>query len=229
MTGLTGVRACVFDAYGTLFDVHSAANALKADIGPEADRLSMLWRDKQVGYSWLLSLMGDAYKPFWEVTQDALDYAMEATGLADRKDLRQRLLDLYFTLAAYPEVPGMLAGLKAKGLSTAILSNGSPDMLNGAVSSANVGGVLDAVLSVEDVGIFKPAPSVYQLVMDRFGLTKRDEVLFMSSNGWDAAAASHFGFRVVWINRSGLPLERLPGTPVAIKNDLTGLADMIDV
>jgi len=167
MTHLTGIKACVFDAYGTLFDVHAAAATLKQEIGPKADQLSATWRTKQLEYTWLRSLM-PAYKPFWEITQNGLDYAMEETGLSDRADLRQRLLDLYFNLAAYPEVPAMLGQLKQMGLKTAILSNGSMDMLEGAVGSAGIGDRLDAVLSVESVGVFKPDPSVYTVVTDHF-------------------------------------------------------------
>ena len=226
MTHLTGIKACVFDAYGTLFDVHAAAAALKQEIGPKADQLSATWRTKQLEYTWLRSLM-PAYKPFWQVTQDGLDYALEEAGLADRTDLRQKLLDLYFNLAAYPEVPHMLAQLQAKGISTAILSNGSLDMLNGAVGSAGIADRLDAVLSVEAVGIFKPDPRIYQLVTDHFNLPERTSVAFMSSNGWDAAAAAHYGFQTVWVNRFGKPWERLEGTPKAVLTSLEKLPDLI--
>ncbi|HAE03553.1 MAG TPA: haloacid dehalogenase type II [Rhodospirillaceae bacterium] len=226
MTHLTGIKACVFDAYGTLFDVHAAAAALKQEIGPKADQLSATWRTKQLEYTWLRSLM-PAYKPFWQVTQDGLDYALEEAGLADRTDLRQKLLDLYFNLAAYPEVPDMLAKLQAKGISTAILSNGSLDMLNGAVGSAGIADRLDAVLSVEAVGIFKPDPRIYQLVTDHFNLPERTSVAFMSSNGWDAAAAAHYGFQTVWVNRFGKPWERLEGTPKAVLTSLEKLPDLI--
>ncbi len=226
MTSLSGIRACVFDAYGTLFDVHSAAAALKSDIGPKADQLSAVWRSKQLEYTWLRSLI-PAYKPFWEVTQDGLDFALEEVGLSNRADLRQKLLDLYFTLAAYPEVPEMLSALKAAGINTAILSNGSMDMLDGAVDSAGLRNRLDAVLSVETVGIFKPDPRIYDLVMAHFGLTERSQVAFMSSNGWDAAAAAHYGFQTVWVNRFGKPWERLPGEPRLILKDLRDLPDRI--
>lgn len=226
MPVLPGITVCVFDAYGTLFDVHAAAAELRDEIGPNADQLSATWRTKQLEYTWLRSLI-PSYKPFWEVTQDGLDYAMEETGLADRADLRRKLLDLYFNLAAYPEVPSMLSRLKSVGIRTAILSNGSLDMLDGAVESAGIGDVLDAVLSVEDVGIFKPDPRIYQMVMDRFGPTDRNEVAFMSSNGWDAAAAASFGFQTVWINRFGKPWERLDSTPAKVLTDLTPLPALV--
>jgi len=223
---LNGIKACVFDAYGTLFNVHAAAARLKDEIGPMADQLSATWRTKQLEYTWLRSLI-PAYKPFWEVTQDGLDFAMEECGLSDRSDLRQKLLDLYFKLDAYPEVPEMLASLKAGGIQTGILSNGSMDMLDGAVDSAGIRDRLDAVLSVEDVGIFKPDPRIYQLVMDHFGLEDRASVAFMSSNAWDAAAAAHFGFQVVWVNRFGKPWERLPGEPKRVLTDLSGLPGLV--
>ena len=226
MTEINGIRACVFDAYGTLFDVHSSAARLKGEIGPKADQLSAVWRTKQLEYTWLRSLI-PAYKPFWEVTQDGLDFAMEECGLSERTDLRQKLLDLYFELDAYPEVPTMLNALKAAELQTGILSNGSMDMLNGAVGSAGLGDVLDAVLSVESVGIFKPDPRIYQLVLDHYELSSPDQVAFMSSNAWDAAGAAHFGFQVVWVNRFSKPWERLPGKPKAVLTDLTTLPDLI--
>jgi 2-haloacid dehalogenase len=226
VTEISGIKVCVFDAYGTLFNVHAAAARLKDEIGPKADALSATWRTKQLEYTWLRSLMG-AYIPFWRVTQDGLDYALEECGLSDRADLRGKLLNLYFELDAYPEVPDMLTRLRAAGLHTAILSNGSMDMLTGAVGSAAIGDRLDAVLSVEDVGIFKPDPRIYQLVMDRFSLSDRSAVAFMSSNAWDAAAASHFGFQVVWVNRFDKPWERLPDAPKAVLSDLSPLPDLL--
>lgn len=226
MTTFNGIQVCAFDAYGTLFDVHAAAAALKDEIGPEADRMSAIWRQKQLEYTWLRSLI-PSYKPFWDVTQDGLDFAMDECGLSGEKELRRKLLDLYFKLAAYPEVPAMLKRLKDAGLKTAILSNGSMDMLDGAVDSAGIRDLLDAVLSVEDVGIFKPDPRIYQLVTDRFELDDPTAVAFMSSNGWDAFSAANYGFQVAWINRFDRPLERLPGEPSAVLPDLTTLPDIV--
>lgn len=208
-------KLCVFDAYGTLFDVAGAARLAAAEPGNEAlgavwPRLAEIWRRKQLEYSWIRAIAG-AHTDFWAVTCDALDYAMAAVGLDDT-GLRDRLRDLYRTLPAYPEVPGMLDALRAAGAGTAILSNGSPDMLASAVASAGLGARLDAVLSVESVGVFKPDRRVYELVGARFG-TAPAEVLFVSSNGWDAAAAAGFGFRVLWVNRDGLPADRLPWRP----------------
>jgi 2-haloacid dehalogenase len=160
------------------------------------------------------------------VTGDALDFALAQVGIADA-DLRRRLMALYFTLDTYPEVPGMLRRLKAKGLNCAILSNGSPAMLDAAVKSAGIAGDLDAVLSIEAAGIYKPHASVYRLATAHFNI-KPAEVLFLSSNGWDAHGAAHFGFRVFWVNRFGQPPERLPGAPERVLNDLAGLPELVN-
>ncbi|RII37974.1 haloacid dehalogenase type II [Pseudooceanicola sediminis] len=222
------VTTCVFDAYGTLFDVNAAAREAAQEPGRDAfsahwPAIAEHWRRKQLEYSWLRALRG-IHCDFWQVTQDALDWAMEAEGLTDPA-LRERLLQLYWNLSSYPEVPQVLAQLRAQGLHTAILSNGSPDMLDGAVHSAGLGDLLDAVLSVESVGIFKPARAVYDLVGQHFGCTP-DQVLFVSSNGWDASAAAAYGFDTAWVNRGGAPVDRLPGTPA---HRLTTLAPVPDL
>ena len=221
---INGIEACVFDAYGTLFDVHSAAARCRDDLGDKADALSALWRQKQLEYTWLRSLMA-AHVDFWQVTGDALDYAMAATALKDVA-LREKLMSLYLILDAYPEVPEMLARLQQSGMQTAILSNGSPMMLDAAVTSAGIAARLDQVLSVEDAGIFKVARQTYQLAVDRLGLQPA-EICFMSSNAWDAAGAAYFGFQVVWINRFGQPRERLPGVPRAELESLHALPDLV--
>ncbi|MGB3315095.1 MAG: haloacid dehalogenase type II [Albidovulum sp.] len=222
------ISACIFDAYGTLFDVAAAARVASAEPGREAlaaiwPKLAEDWRRKQLEYTWLRAVMRQ-HTDFWTVTQDGLDWALEAAGLCD-PDLRERLLALYWELEAYPEVPGMLGRLKAAGLQTAILSNGTPEMLAGAVRSAGIGDLLDDTLSVESTGIFKPDASVYRLVTERFDCTP-DKVLFVSSNGWDAAAASGFGFRTAWVNRAGLPMDRLPARPHHVLSDLTTIPDL---
>jgi 2-haloacid dehalogenase len=224
------MRICVFDAYGTLFDVSAAARDLAAQPGREDlagiwPQLAEDWRRKQLEYSWLRAVTGE-HTDFWQVTQDGLDWALERAGLGD-PGLREALLGLYARLAAYPEVPGVLGRLKDAGLSTAILSNGSPAMLAGAVESAGIGDFLDAVLSVEAVGVFKPARTVYDLVGARFGCAPR-EVLFVSSNGWDIAAGAAYGFRTLWVNRAGLPMDRLPGRPEGQAADLTGVPDLLE-
>ena len=222
------ITTCIFDAYGTLFDVNAAARQAATETGAEAlakvwPVLARDWRLKQLQYTWLRAVAGQ-HCDFWEVTQNGLDWAMEASGLDDPA-LRKRLLDLYWELAAYPEVPAMLAALKAKGLATGILSNGSPAMLDGAVKSAGIEGVLDASLSVETVGVFKPHHSVYDLVGTHFGCAK-EEVLFVSSNGWDAAGAAGYGFQTVWVNRAGEPMDRLYAKPEHVLSDLTTIPEL---
>lgn len=218
------VRACVFDAYGTLFDVGAAAERCRSELDGKADALSSLWREKQLQYTWLRSLMG-AHADFWTVTGEALDFALEATGLR-RAGLRDRLMELYRTLDCYPEVTATLGRLRAGGIRTAILSNGSPAMLASAVESAGITSFLDAVLSVEEVGVFKPDRRVYQLAVDRLGVAP-DRISFQTSNGWDAAGAAHFGFRVAWCNRSGQPRERLPAGPDVEIRSLDALPGLI--
>jgi 2-haloacid dehalogenase len=204
------VRACVFDAYGTLFDFASAA-ARSADLlGDKAGAVTALWRDKQLQYTWLRSLQG-RHADFWQVTGDALDYTLETLRIADGQ-VRDRLMRLYRRLECFPEVPQVLQRLKAAGFVTAILSNGSPAMLQEAVGAAKLDALLDHVLSVEEVGVFKPHARVYQLAVDRLGLPAH-AIAFQSSNAWDAYAASAFGMRVVWCNRYGQRRERLPGAP----------------
>ncbi len=224
------VTTCVFDAYGTLFDVAAAARRAAAEPGRDHfaahwPAIAEKWRLKQLQYTWLRAVTGD-HAGFWQVTQDGLDWALESEGLADDTDLRARLLQLYRELDAFPEVPDMLAALKESGKSTAILSNGTPDMLDAAVQSAGIGALLDDVLSVETVGIFKPARVVYDLVGQRFGCAP-GEVLFVSSNGWDACAAAAYGFGTVWVNRAGDPLDRLPAAPDRQLPDLSGLPDLV--
>ena len=223
------VTTAVFDAYGTLFDVTAAARQAAAEpafpaLADHWRTLAAHWRQKQLQYSWLRAVIG-SHADFWTVTQDGLDWALEASGLDGDAELRARLLALYWELGAYPEVPRMLADLKAMGLQTAILSNGSPDMLGGAVQSADLGALLDDVLSVESVGVFKPDSRVYDLVGQRFGCAKT-EVLFVSSNGWDAAAAAGYGFVTAWVNRGGEPVDRLPWRPDHILTDLTSIPEL---
>ncbi|MCP4330847.1 MAG: haloacid dehalogenase type II [Alphaproteobacteria bacterium] len=220
MADIDGIKACVFDAYGTLFDFNAAAAHCRDDLGEHVDRLSQIWRTKQLQYTWLRSLMGD-YVNFWQVTGDGLDYAFAELGLDD-PGLRAKLMQLYMNLDAYPEVKPMLERLKAGGMKTAILSNGTPEMLDSAVANAGIGDLLDDILSVEDVGIYKPHPSVYQLAVDRLDV-KPKEVCFQSSNSWDAVAAAFFGFRVVWINRFGQAREVLSAQP---DREVRTLADL---
>jgi 2-haloacid dehalogenase len=219
---LTGIRGCVFDAYGTLFDFASAASRCADALGDKAKALTPLWRDKQLQYTWLRAAQ-NRHADFWQVTGDALDFALETLGITDGSGaLRQRLMDCYLTLDAFPEVPAMLRRLKAAGFATAILSNGTPAMVAAAVEHAGIGETLDHLLTVEEVGIFKPAPAVYQLAVDRLGVPK-SAISFQSSNAWDIHAASAFGLRTVWCNRAGQKRERLPGAP---EHEITTLAEL---
>jgi len=218
------LSACVFDAYGTLLDVASAAMRCADDLGENAGPLAHIWRTKQLEYTWLRSLMGE-YVDFWQVTGDGLDYAMDTLGIDD-KELRDRLMELYARLDAYPEVPAMLKSLKAAGIKTAILSNGSPDMLASAVDNAGLSDLLDDVISVDELKIYKPHPSVYQSAVDRLACDG-EEICFMSSNAWDVAGAANFGFTVVWINRFGQKPERLPGKPARQLENLSGLPRLL--
>ena len=217
---LIGVGACVFDAYGTLFDFASAARSCGDVLGADIDRVSTLWRDKQLQYTWLRAAQ-NRHADFWQVTADALDFTLETLGM-QRPPLRERLLSLYLTLEPFPEVASVLAAVRAAGLKTAILSNGTPAMLEAAVAHARLGAMFDAVLSVEGAGVFKPSPRVYQLAVDRLGCPA-GAIAFVSSNAWDAHAASAFGMQVVWCNRYSQKCERLPGAPdreIATLSDL---------
>ncbi|WP_448205093.1 haloacid dehalogenase type II [Azospirillum sp. sgz302134] len=223
-SAFAGVRGCVFDAYGTLLDVNAAARSCRADLGERWEELAALWRAKQLEYTWLRSLMG-RYADFWQVTGEALDYALERHGLSDPA-LRSRLIELYLRLEAYSDAEATLAGLRGRGLRTAILSNGSPTMLSAAVDHARLAPLLDEVLSVDSLGVYKPHPSVYQFACDRLGLPA-GEILFVSANGWDAGGAAAFGFRVAWLNRAGLPDERLPAGPAAVVDSLSALLPLV--
>lgn len=221
---LAPIDAVVFDAYGTLFDVNSAAARCRDGLGRQAEAFSATWRRKQLKYSWLRSLMG-AHADFWQLTAEALDYACERHTVTDGS-LRQRLLETYRELSAYPEVPAMLRAIRGTGFKMAILSNGAPAMLQAAVEAAGLAVQFDHVLSVESVGVFKPHPSVYQLAVDRLGLAAA-RICFVSSNGWDIAGAAHFGFRGAWINRGRDPRERLPAGPEIELGDLSELPQRV--
>ncbi len=210
MNDLSAVRACVFDAYGTLFDFASAAAACESVPLERRGALTALWREKQLQYTWLRSLQG-RYADFWQVTGDALAYALDALGLA-APGVHDRLMDLYRRLEPFPEVPAVLRALRRAGFATAILSNGTPEMLAETVAAAGLEGMFDAVLSVDALGVYKTDPRVYQFALDQLGVAA-GQVSFQSANGWDAYAASDFGMRVVWCNRAGQPRERLPGAP----------------
>jgi 2-haloacid dehalogenase len=223
MTSLKGIQACVFDAYGTLFDVHSAVAQHSSRL-VDAAAVSTLWRTKQLQYTWLRSLMG-RYVEFWQVTGDALDFALETHQVSDSL-LREDLMQAYLELSCYPEVPSALKALRQRGIRCAILSNGSPAMLAAAVENAELGDRFSAVISVDPIQIYKPDPRVYQMALDELKLTP-SQIAFQSSNAWDAVGAAAFGFQVVWVNRFGQQPERLGVQPVAELKNLEGLPDLI--
>jgi 2-haloacid dehalogenase len=223
---LPGIEMCVFDAYGTLFDFNSAVARHRKAVGPSADALSELWRTKQIQYTWLRNAMG-TYAPFWQVTGEALDHCLAAHRIADPA-ARERLMGAYLALEPFPEAPGMLACLTRASMRTAILSNGNSGMLDPMVTASGLANHFEAVLSVDEAGVFKPDPRVYRLVEARCGVTP-DKVCFLSSNCWDAHGAARFGFRTVWVNRTGAPNDNLPGTLSAEIRDLSELPDLIGV
>jgi 2-haloacid dehalogenase len=213
----------VFDAYGTLFDVHAAVRRHAAAIGVDADRFSSLWRQKQLEYSWTRAL-AERWRDFWQLTEDALDTAFARFPAVDRRH-REALLDAYRELDSYPEVIDVLTRLKDLGAQTAILSNGSQAMLELAVKAARIGELLDDVLSVDAIATYKPSPQVYELVTTRFRVFP-DKVSFQSSNRWDVAGATAFGFRTVWVNRAGEADEYRDMPPAVTLSSLAGLAEV---
>jgi 2-haloacid dehalogenase len=224
MKAFDGIKACVFDAYGTLFDVHSAVGRYRPRLGELAEPVSSLWRTKQLEYTWLRSLMG-RHADFWEVTREALDFAFDMHRIDD-PNLRKDLMEAYLHLDCYPEVPEVLSVLKSRGFHSAILSNGTPSMLEAAVMNSGLVQLIADNYSVEQVGIFKPDPRVYQIAVDGLRV-KAEEIVFQSSNAWDAAGASAFGFKVVWVNRFGQSAERLPGRPDAEIRTLAELPELL--
>lgn len=214
------VDAVVFDAYGTLFDYTSAAQRHAGRLGERWQAFADLWRRKQLEYTWLRSLTGQ-HTDFWHVTGESLDYALAQFEIDD-PGLRAALMQQYLTLAAYPDVRPALTTLRAGGKRTATLSNGSVSMLIAAITGGGLSALLEAPLSVDAVGVFKPHPRVYQFAVDRLAIPAA-RICFVSANGWDAWAGAAFGFRAVWINRAGAPRERLPGGPVAT---VSGVGDI---
>lgn len=220
------IDAVVFDAYGTLFDTAAAVERCRAALGERAAALTRLWRAKQLEYSWLRSLRGD-YVDFWHVTGESLDHALQASGIDDPV-LRGRLMEAYLVVPAFADAKPALLALRAAQLKTAILSNGSPSMLTAAVDHASLARLLDAVLSVDAVGVYKPHPSVYQLACTRFGTTP-ERIWFVSANPWDVSGAARFGFRTVWLNRAGGLLDPLPGRPERVIAGLDALPGWLGV
>lgn len=213
--------AYVFDAYGTLFDVHAAVRRHAEAIGPDGQQLSEIWRAKQLEYSWIRALMGQ-WRDFWALTEEALDHAFERVPSAD-KSLRTELLEAYYKLDCYPEVPAVLKALKATGARVAILSNGSTPMLDAAVRNAALDNIIDDVFSVDELRTFKTDPAVYDMVTTNYRLYP-EAVSFQSSNRWDIAGAAKFGFRTIWINRAKMPDEYGDLPPSLILPDLNGVS-----
>ena len=218
------VKVCIFDAYGTLFDVNAACRELSKEVGEQWQELATLWRLRQVEYTWLRNSMNE-YINFWSITEDALEYAMETLNMKN-EELKNKLLDLYLKLEAYPEVEKVLTQLKKEGYQTGILSNGSEDMLASAVKNAKLENLLDKVLSVEKCKVYKPSSKVYDLVEKEFKINKIN-CAFFSSNAWDMHAAAHYGFKTIWVNRFEGNLEKLPGKPYKIVQSLEKIVDIL--
>ena len=223
---IAGIELCVFDAYGTLFDFNTAVARHRGAIGSKADALAEMWRSKQIQYTWLRNGM-NAYAPFWQVTGEALDHCLKALAIAD-PSVREKLMTAYLALDPFPEVPVMLDSVRRAGMRSAILSNGNPAMLDPMVKASGLASHFEAVISVDDARAFKVDRRTYELVKARCGVDP-NKVCFLSSNCWDAHGAAHFGFRTVWINRSGAPDDNLPGATVAQLKDLAGLPALLGV
>jgi 2-haloacid dehalogenase len=222
----TNIEACVFDVYGTLLDFNSAVANCQDEIGPTADQLSELWRRKQLEYTWLRSLMGD-HADFWQVTGEALDHSLTALEI-ESAALRNKLMSLYRELAPYPEVSKTLEAIKNANLKTVVLSNGEPSMLEEGLEAAGIRRLLDEIISIESVGIFKPHPSVYDYAAKVLDVPS-NRIAFQSANGWDIAGAAAFGFATAWINRAGLAEERLPAGPTATLPSLSELPALLGI
>lgn len=222
---LEGIQACVFDAYGTLFNVATPVEKLAGTIGEKASDVAKLWRQKQLEYTWLRSLMG-VHADFWTVTRDALDYTLEVYAIAE-PGLADELMTLYLKLDAYEEVVAALSALRAKGKRCAILSNGSPSMLDSAVRHAGIEKMFEHVLSVEDVGIYKPSRRVYRLAMQKLQIADAPSICFVSANAWDAQAAAQFGFQAVRVMRTPGFNDRIPGRPATTVDSLSKLVELV--
>ncbi len=229
---LPSIRAVVFDAYGTLFDVYSIGALAEKFYPGQGAALSVLWRDKQIEYTRLISLSDPNpegschYQSFWDITRASLRYALSRLGLVHTSTHEGALMAQYAQLTAFPENLGVLQTLRQRGVATAILSNGSPKMLQSAVHSAGMSELLDAVLSVDSVRHFKTTPNSYQIVTDHFEFAMAD-VLFVSSNAWDALGATWFGFTTLWVNRQGLPAETIGPAPHHTGRDLTAVLQVL--
>ncbi|WP_085909708.1 haloacid dehalogenase type II [Kiloniella majae] len=217
------IKAFVFDAYGTLLDVHSAVHKLSRELGPNAQGISDIWRTKQLEYSWLRSLM-ESHSDFWNVTADALTYALKYHDMEDQ-DLHAQLMSLYLEISAYQDALSTLKEINKYKYASLVLSNGSQEMLDKSLENSGLQPLLDKAISIDDVRIYKPSPQVYKLATD-YVKCQPEEILFVSANAWDVAGANHFGFRVAWINRFKRPPEILPGKPEFIIDSLSELSQL---
>ena len=220
---IENIKACVFDAYGTLFDVNSAAAKCKKKLGNRWENFANTWRTTQLEYTWLRSLM-KKHKNFWEITEDSLDHTMETFKI--KKVMRNELLNLYKELSTYSEVKECLEGLKAKKIKIAILSNGTPDLLKGLVESNNIQNYFDNIFSIESVGIYKPDSRVYEMPIKKYDC-KPENICFMSSNTWDVSGGGFFGYNAVWVNRLNKVFDKLSYKPKYIINNLEELLKII--
>ena len=220
---IENIKACVFDAYGTLFDVNSAAAKCKEKLGSKWEGFANAWRTTQLEYTWLRSLM-KKHKNFWEITEDSLDHTMEAFKI--KKEMRNELLDLYKKLSPYPEVKECLEELKNKKIIMAILSNGTPELLKGLVESNNIQNYFDNIFSIESVGVYKPDSRVYEMPIKQYGC-KPENIYFMSSNTWDISGGGVFGYNAVWINRFNKAFDKLGYKPKFVINNLKELLKII--
>lgn len=225
MARLESIRACVFDAYGTLFDVNSPVSKLASELGDKAEPLTKLWRQKQLEYTWLRSLMG-VHADFWHVTGEALEFSLATLGI-DEAGLKDELMAFYLKLDPYPDVVEALTALKSRGKRIAILSNGSPSMLDSTVRAAGLDKLIELTLSVEDVGIYKPSRRVYRHALQRLQIPDAPSICFVSANGWDAQGGAQFGFQSVRLLRSPAEDERIPGKPVARITSLSELPALL--
>ncbi len=222
---LEGISVCVFDAYGTLFDMASPVARQHSTLGDKAADVAKLWRAKQLEYTWVRSLVG-VHVDFWKVTRDALDFTLEALSISD-PGLADELMTDVLKLDLYSDVAGALQALRAKGKRLAILSNGSPSMLDCLVRHAGLEKMFEHILSVEEVGIYKPSRRVYRLAMQKFSIHDAPSICFVSGNGWDAHCAAQFGFQAVRLKRLDVPDERLPGTLSGVITDLGQLVELL--
>ena len=219
---MINAKAIVFDAYGTLFDVNSAAEKSKDKIGNKWENFANFWRTTQLEYTWLRSLM-KKHKNFWQITEDSLDKSMETFQID--KSLRNDLLSLYKELSPYPEVKNVLENLKKKSFKLAILSNGTPELLNHLVKSSDLENLFDNIFSVEEVKIYKPDPKVYDIPVNKYKVTK-GEITFLSANTWDVSGAGNYGYNSIWVNRNNSVFDKLDYKP---KNEVKNLKQLLDL